>query len=442
MPTELQMSLLKINFNYQLKNMFISRASIHHTILTDLKSFGLSHFSSTCLEKADTTLRSDVQKQINKIYHPYKSILYPYARTSFYATLKHLNLSEGDQILMTPFNVSPMLDIIQSLKLKPVFIDINLEDFGPKYNDLEKYLSKKPSCFFLTYLFGYVPNMDLIMRLCTKYNVPLIEDFSQNIGASYKGRLLGTFGTVSFYSASITKFVDGYNGSFLLTKDELLFDKIHSFSTTLKKPSKSRLRKIIRRTLIWNLALNQFVFIFLTYPLLFLIRIFRRSLFNKILGPSIQSNKSLNYELPSYFFEDISKLQAKALSRLLKKINKKISLSRSYATKFLNAFENLNLINNYPTNRFKFSEEDMPTFWRMPIEVKNLNLAREVLFNNGIETGPTLLPNLSERYSARLINAEKLKKNILLIPLHSHISEKTYQRILKILVKKNQIGSN
>ena len=102
----------------------------------------------------------------------------------------------------------------------------------------------------------------------------------------------------------------------------------------------------------------------------------------------------------------------------------------------------MNLIKNYPTNRFKFSEEDMPTFWRMPIEVKNLNLAREVLFNNGIETGPTLLPNLSERYSARLINAEKLKKNILLIPLHSHISEKTYQRILKILVKKNLIGSN
>ena len=78
--------------------MFISRASIHHTILTDLISFGKSHFLSNCLEKADEKMRTDIQKEINRIYHPYKSTLFPYAITSFYATLKHLNLSEGDEI--------------------------------------------------------------------------------------------------------------------------------------------------------------------------------------------------------------------------------------------------------------------------------------------------------------------------------------------------------
>ena len=158
------------------------------------------------------------------------------------------------------------------------------------------------------------------------------------------------------------------------------------------------------------------------------------------MGPSIKQIKSLNYELPSYFFEDISKLQARTISTLLKNRNKKILLSRRSATKFLKALENLNLIKNYPNNRFKFSDAYMPIFWRMPIEVKDLNLAREVLFNNGIETAPTLLPNLSANYSSRLLNAEKLKKNILLIPLHSHITEKGYQEILKILVEKNQIG--
>ena len=52
--------------------------------------------------------------------------------------------------------------------------------------------------FFLTYLFGYVPDLDLILNLCKKYNVILIEDISQNIGAKYKNQALGTFGKVSF----------------------------------------------------------------------------------------------------------------------------------------------------------------------------------------------------------------------------------------------------
>ena len=89
---------------------------------------------------------------------------------------------------MTPFNIYPMLDVIKNLELKPTFIDINLEDFGPNYSELESSLSRKPYCFFLTYLFGYVPNMEYILNLCKKYDVILIEDISHSIGSKYKNQ--------------------------------------------------------------------------------------------------------------------------------------------------------------------------------------------------------------------------------------------------------------
>ena len=50
---------------------------------------------------------------------------------------------------MTPFNIAPMVNILDNLKIKPIFIDINLNDFGPDYKNLEKLLSRENvKCFF------------------------------------------------------------------------------------------------------------------------------------------------------------------------------------------------------------------------------------------------------------------------------------------------------
>jgi len=71
--------------------------------------------------------------------------------------------------------------------------------------------------------------MDFICELCNKYDVPLVEDISQNIGSKYKGKLLGKFGFASFYSASLTKYVDGYNGAFVLLNSKVILNKVSEF---------------------------------------------------------------------------------------------------------------------------------------------------------------------------------------------------------------------
>ena len=53
---------------------------------------------------------------------------------------------------MTPFNIYPMIDVIKNLGFEPLFIDLNLDDFGPEYSKLEDYLKRSDvECFFLTY---------------------------------------------------------------------------------------------------------------------------------------------------------------------------------------------------------------------------------------------------------------------------------------------------
>ena len=186
---------------------------------------------------------------ISNYFNVRHAIVFPYARTSLYYILKGLRLKKESQVLMTPFNIYPMVDVIRSLGLKACFIDINLEDYGPDYEQLEEALKRKPCCFVLTHLFGYIPNMELICNLCAKYEIPLIEDISQAIGAQYKGSYLGTFGIASMYSASLGKFVDGYNGSFVLTNCNQLNGELLEYSLNMASVSKQRIRRIVQRTL-------------------------------------------------------------------------------------------------------------------------------------------------------------------------------------------------
>ena len=188
--------------------MAISRGSIHHTIVEDIRNLTKSLIYRKSCKRASNKIKEITVKNICNFFDVKNSILSPYARTSLYVVLKALNLKPGSEILLTPFNISPMLDIIEELGFKPIFIDINIKDFGPNYEELEIILKRKPACFLLTYLFGYVPNMEKILSCCDKYNVPIIEDISQNIGSLYKGKLLGKFGAASIYSCSLSKFVD------------------------------------------------------------------------------------------------------------------------------------------------------------------------------------------------------------------------------------------
>ena len=61
-------------------------------------------------------------------------------------------------------------NILDNLGIKPVFIDINLNDFGPDYKSLEKLLSRENAKCFSNVSFWICSNLDLILNLCEKYN--------------------------------------------------------------------------------------------------------------------------------------------------------------------------------------------------------------------------------------------------------------------------------
>jgi hypothetical protein len=363
-------------------------------------------------------------------------VLFPYARSAFHAILKALDLPEKSEILLTPITIGPMLEVILALGHKPVFVDIELETFCVDPVDLKKKLQRKPACFLLTYLFGYVPDIEAIAGTCQEAGTILIEDISHNIAASSNGKALGSFGAAAIYSASLLKYVDAYNGAFVATRDKLLAERLEIEISRYRDPDPRRIAKIIQTTLVWNISLRKIPFSLFVYPLLWLIKKIDREKFEQILGARIKF--LLQEKLPDYYFEDIASIQCEMFSAQLDKLDELIASRLQDA--LLAAKVGQSILGRAVTpSLIESGSKRCHTFWQFVVPVEDLSSARDALFLRGVETGATNLMNLASLAGVDLPCARRLKENFLFIPIHRGNSFKRYQVIFVCL---NQIAAS
>ena len=166
---------------------------------------------------------SKVTKKFEKIFSkkikvPYSLMVNSGSSANFLAFQCLINpyrkkrLKKGDEVLIPsicwPTSFWP---IIQS-GLKPIFVDVDRENFNIDLEDLEKKISKKTKALMLIHVLGNSTNMEKLVKILKKRRIILIEDTCESIGAKYKKKFLGTFGdfsTFSFYYAHQISSIEG-----------------------------------------------------------------------------------------------------------------------------------------------------------------------------------------------------------------------------------------
>ena len=88
-----------------------------------------------------------------------------------------------------------------------------------------------PKAVIVVHLYGQAANMDEIMEICNKYNVPVIEDAAESLGATYKGQQTGTFGKYGIYSFNGNKIITTSGGGMLVSNDDEAIKKARFWST-------------------------------------------------------------------------------------------------------------------------------------------------------------------------------------------------------------------
>jgi dTDP-4-amino-4,6-dideoxygalactose transaminase len=153
---------------------------------------------------------------------------------AIHLALKALNVGEGDIVLCPTLTFSATANPIIYQNATPVFIDSDHETWNmdPKALEaaFEKYVDKVKAVL-VVHLYGLSADMDKIMEICEKYNVPVIEDAAESLGSFYKGKHTGTFGKFGVFSFNGNKIITTSGGGMLVSDDEEKIKKVRFWST-------------------------------------------------------------------------------------------------------------------------------------------------------------------------------------------------------------------
>lgn len=113
-------------------------------------------------------------------------------------------IKKGDEVITCAMGFPTTINPIFQNGLVPVFVDARLDNYNINENIIEKAITKKTKAIMIAHTLGNPFNLEKVSRIAKKYNLYLIEDCCDALGAEYNGKKVGTFGdiaTLSFYPA-------------------------------------------------------------------------------------------------------------------------------------------------------------------------------------------------------------------------------------------------
>lgn len=137
-----------------------------------------------------------------------------------------LGLKPGDEVITADFTFAATVEVIALLQLTPVLVDVNPDDFNISIEAIKKAITPKTKAIVPVHLFGQSANMEAIMEIAEEYNLFVIEDNAQGIGADYTfsngaTAKTGTIGHVASTSFFPSKNLGCYgDGGAIFTNDD------------------------------------------------------------------------------------------------------------------------------------------------------------------------------------------------------------------------------
>ena len=148
---------------------------------------------------------------------------------ALYLSAHALDFGPGDEVITVAHTFVATVGAVVQCGATPVLIDIK-EDFNMDVDQLEAAITPRTKGIIPVHLNGHSCNMDKIMALAKKYNLRVIEDAAQALGAKFKGKRCASFGDTGIFSFYPAKLLGtAGDGGMVCTDDEKLARKLRAF---------------------------------------------------------------------------------------------------------------------------------------------------------------------------------------------------------------------
>jgi dTDP-4-amino-4,6-dideoxygalactose transaminase len=162
---------------------------------------------------------------------------------ALHLALQLVGVAAGDEVFCSTLTFVATANPIAYLGANPVFIDSDRTSWNMDPHLLVDALDQRakqgklPKAVVLVHLYGQSADIAPILEACNRYEVPLVEDAAEALGATYKDRTPGTFGLMGIYSFNGNKIITTSGGGMLISEDSSLISKAKFLATQARDPA-------------------------------------------------------------------------------------------------------------------------------------------------------------------------------------------------------------
>lgn len=211
------------------------------------------------VDTIDSTFVSSVGAYVDKfevmmssISGTNKSIAVVNGTSALQVALRLAGVNAGDEVITQALTFIATVNAIIYNGAAPVFIDVDIDTMGLSPNAVEAFLeefgemrdgicynrktNKKIAACMPMHTFGFPVHLHELLKVCNKWNIPLVEDAAEAIGSEYHSKPIGSFGKLGVFSFNGNKIVTSGGGGAIVTNDVELGIKAKHLTTTAKIP--------------------------------------------------------------------------------------------------------------------------------------------------------------------------------------------------------------
>jgi aminotransferase in exopolysaccharide biosynthesis len=211
------------------------------------------------VDTIDSTFVSSVGAYVDKfelmmssISGTNKSIAVVNGTSALQVALRLVGVSNGDEVITQALTFIATVNSIIYNGAAPIFIDVDIDTMGLSPKAVEAFLedfgelrdgkcynkktNKKIAACMPMHTFGFPVHLNELLKVCNKWNIPLVEDAAEAIGGEYHSKPIGSFGKLGVFSFNGNKIVTSGGGGAIVTNDLALGIKAKHLTTTAKVP--------------------------------------------------------------------------------------------------------------------------------------------------------------------------------------------------------------
>jgi 8-amino-3,8-dideoxy-alpha-D-manno-octulosonate transaminase len=171
----------------------------------------------------------ELEKAITEVFGSKYAQLTSSGTSALTTAMAALGIGFGDEIIMPAFTFVASFEAVLSVGAVPVLVDID-ETLTLDPAAVRAAITPKTKCIMPVHMCGSMADLDALKKICDEHKLILLEDACQSIGATYKGKSLGTIGAAGTFSFDFVKTITCAEGGVVMTNNEDVYTKCDGYT--------------------------------------------------------------------------------------------------------------------------------------------------------------------------------------------------------------------